>query len=132
MRTLAQHVEIWSARRFTLGSVDCAAFVTDWIDSQRGTEYSQLIEREWAGRPHRELLRMLTPGKLREAATEVLGAPVEGGTAQPGDVLLSKNWRGEDALGIAGESLCYAPGFQGVGALPLAGRVQAVWPLNGL
>lgn len=127
---LAAHLQRWMHQPFVFGTADCVAFTASWIDGQRGTNYAVRVERQFRGLPFREVRLFAEPGRLRAAVTTMLGEPAGVEEVKLGDPVMFDNGEGKETLGVAGETLAYGPDAHGIGALPLAGRVRAVWPLE--
>lgn len=126
----AEHLHRWRDQPFVLGTADCVVFTVAWIDAQRGTHLTMQVEREWRGRPFRELRTLAQPGKLRAAVEAVIGPPDEGTQCKLGDVVMFNTAEGKEAIGVAGERLVYGPSNHGIGAVAQTGRLTAVWPLE--
>jgi hypothetical protein len=129
---LAAHLRRWAARDFDLGTVDCVAFTTEWIDAQRGTHYTELVQRRFRSLTFTELRVYAEPGRLLREICGVLGAPLGALTPKLGDAVVFANGLRRDTFGVAGAELVYSPDARGVGGFAAAGRVVAVWALEGI
>jgi hypothetical protein len=132
------HLEVWRRRGYRPGTADCVHFTTEWIDSQCGTHYTEIVALEFRTRPLRDLCAFAKPGKLRGSVIQMLGAPLVDVPPKLGDVVMLQLPEdmpgdpvnsGKEMVGVAGEMMAYGPMLNGVGARPIS-IVNAVWPLE--
>ena len=110
---------------FAWGANDCVTFAAAWVQLATGREVF-VAEHDSALSAAREIERR---GGLLQAVSSVLGEPIDGRTAQRGDVALI-DMDGRDALGVVQGIYVAGPGES---ALMLVGRetIKAAWRLNG-
>ena len=124
------HLNRWMAVSFDFGTYDCVAFTVEWIDAQRGTNFDRTVAQKFRGLPFREVRVLAEQGRLQAEVLRVLGSP-HPVAPKLGDVVMFRNQRGQETVGLAGETLVYGLGERGIGGLPLS-TVTLVWPLEGI